>query len=76
MEIELGGYTGNIGKEVSLIILSQDRVGTVKKYMMAQGIANRRIAGKDYRPSNPVVKNDTEEHRKMNRRVEFKITKK
>lgn len=76
MEIELGGYTDNIGKEVSLIVLSQDRVGTVKKYMMAQGIANRRIAGKGYGPANPVVKNDTEEHRKMNRRVEFKITKK
>ena len=76
MEIELGGYTDNIGKEVSLIVLSQDRVGTVKKYMMAQGIANRRITGKGYGPSNPVVKNDTEEHRKMNRRVEFKITKK
>ena len=57
MKIELGGY---IGKEVRLIVLSQDRVGTVKKYMMAQGIANRRIAGKGYGPANPVMKNDTE----------------
>ena len=76
MEIELNGYTDNIGRSVSLIVLSQDRVGTVKKYMMAKGIASRRITGKGYGPANPVANNDTEEHRKMNRRVEFKITKK
>jgi outer membrane protein OmpA-like peptidoglycan-associated protein len=76
MEIELGGYTDNIGKEVPLIVLSQDRVGTVKKYMMGKGIPSKRITGKGYGPANPIAKNDTEEHRKMNRRVEFKVTKK
>jgi len=76
MEIELGGHTDNNGREVSLIVLSQDRVGVVKKYMMSQGIAGKRITGKGYGPSRPLVKNDTEEHRRMNRRVEFKIIKK
>ncbi|NOT76533.1 MAG: OmpA family protein [Cyclobacteriaceae bacterium] len=76
MEIELGGYTDNVGREVSLILLSMDRAGAVKKYMVSKGIAQKRITGKGYGPANPVVKNDTEEHRRMNRRVEFKITKK
>lgn len=76
LEIELGGHTDNIGRPVSLIALSLDRVGTVKKYMMEKGIAGRRITGKGYGPNVPLVKNDTEEHRRMNRRVEFKIIKK
>ncbi|HWA32843.1 MAG TPA: OmpA family protein, partial [Cyclobacteriaceae bacterium] len=76
MEIVLNGYTDNIGRPVSLIALSMDRVGTVRSYMISKGIAGSRITGKGYGPENPVVKNDTEEHRRMNRRVEFKITKK
>jgi outer membrane protein OmpA-like peptidoglycan-associated protein len=76
MEIELGGYTDNQGNSVRLILLSQDRISTVKKYMTDKGIAPRRIAGKGYGPANPIAPNDTEEHRRLNRRVEFKITKK
>ncbi|CAN5318372.1 hypothetical protein BH09BAC3_BH09BAC3_11800 [soil metagenome] len=76
MEIELGGYTDNVGNPTSLTALSMDRAGTVKKYMVEKGIASKRIAGRGYGSSNPIVKNDTEEHRRMNRRVEFKITKK
>ncbi len=76
MEIALNGYTDNIGRPVSLIALSMDRVGTVKNYMVSKGIAARRITGEGYGPENPLFKNDTEEHRRMNRRVEFKVTKK
>jgi len=77
MEIELGGYTDNVGNPISLKALSMDRAGTVKKYMVETGrIPSKRIAGIGYGSSNPIVKNDTEEHRRMNRRVEFKITKK
>lgn len=76
MEIELAGYTDNQGNSVRLILLSQDRISTVKKYMTDKGIAPRRIAGKGYGPANPIAANDSEEHRRLNRRVEFKITKK
>jgi outer membrane protein OmpA-like peptidoglycan-associated protein len=75
LEIEIGGYTDNVGKPTSLVSLSQNRVTTVKKYMTDHGIEGKRIVGKGYGPANPVVKNDTEEHRRMNRRVEFKIIK-
>lgn len=76
MEIELHGYTDNNGRETSLIVLSMDRVGAVKKYMTSKGILAKRITGKGFGPANPIVKNDTEEHRRMNRRVEFKVIKK
>ncbi len=74
LEIELGGYTDNVGKPSSLIALSQDRVNIVKKYMTDKGVPSKRITGKGYGPANPLVKNDTEPHRRMNRRVEFKVT--
>jgi outer membrane protein OmpA-like peptidoglycan-associated protein len=48
----------------------------VKEYLVAKGISEKRIAGKGYGGSKPVVANDTEENRRLNRRVEFKITRK
>jgi outer membrane protein OmpA-like peptidoglycan-associated protein len=76
MEIELSGHTDNVGNPNSLVVLSQARVGAVKDYLVKSGIAASRITGKGYGAARPMVKNDTEEHRRMNRRVEFKVTKK
>ena len=36
MEIEVGGHTDNLGKPTSLLALSQDRAGTVRKYLIDQ----------------------------------------
>ncbi len=76
IHIELAGHTDNVGTATSLMKLSQDRVEAVKKYLEKQEIAGKRIVGRGYGASQPREKNDTEEHKKMNRRVEFKITKK
>jgi outer membrane protein OmpA-like peptidoglycan-associated protein len=76
MNIELGGHTDNVGAASALLKLSQDRVEAVKKYLESKGISSSRITGKGYGAKQPREKNDTEEHRKMNRRVEFKITRK
>jgi outer membrane protein OmpA-like peptidoglycan-associated protein len=76
MEIELSGHTDNVGNPNSLLVLSQARVGAVKDYLVKNGIASSRITGKGYGAAKPMVKNDSEEHRRMNRRVEFKVTKK
>ncbi|GHN00908.1 hypothetical protein WSM22_23970 [Cytophagales bacterium WSM2-2] len=75
MQIELAGYTDNIGSGVALQKLSQDRVDAVKRYLESKSISGARIAGRGYGSMSPREKNDTEEHRKMNRRVEFKILK-
>jgi outer membrane protein OmpA-like peptidoglycan-associated protein len=75
MQIELGGYTDNVGNGTALMKLSQDRVNVVKKYLEDHSISDHRITGRGYGATAPREKNDTEEHRKMNRRVEFKILK-
>jgi outer membrane protein OmpA-like peptidoglycan-associated protein len=75
LEIELGGHTDNIGSGPSLIVLSRERVATVKEYLVKNGVPAKRIVGKGYGPDKPLVKNDTEANRMKNRRVEVKIRK-
>lgn len=75
MEIELGGHTDGIGSPVLLMELSNKRARAVKKYLVEQGISDKRIVGKGYGRSRPIAPNNTEENRRKNRRVEFKITK-
>ena len=73
--IELEGHTDNKGDAATLLKLSQDRVEAVKEYLVTHGIEAMRITGKGYGSSRPVAPSDTEENSRLNRRVEFKITK-
>jgi outer membrane protein OmpA-like peptidoglycan-associated protein len=74
--IELAGHTDNRGTKDVLQKLSEDRVKTVKQYLISKGIDQNRIDGYGYGASRPVSQGDLEEDRMLNRRVEFKITKK
>jgi outer membrane protein OmpA-like peptidoglycan-associated protein len=76
LEIQLEGHTDGRGDPKANLELSEQRVEAVKEYLVAKGISEKRIAGKGYGGSKPVVANDTEENRRLNRRVEFKITRK
>jgi outer membrane protein OmpA-like peptidoglycan-associated protein len=48
----------------------------VKKFLVQKGIKSTRIGTEGYGDTKPVASNDQEETRKLNRRVEFRITKK
>ncbi len=75
IRIELAGHTDNRGVHADNVKLSHERVKKVKEYLVAHGIDSRRITGKGFGGSKPVASNDTEESRRLNRRVEFTITK-
>jgi outer membrane protein OmpA-like peptidoglycan-associated protein len=75
MVIELSGHTDNQGDYKKNIILSEDRVATVKQYLVSKGISEERIVGIGYGPKYPVASNYSEITRRLNRRVEFKILK-
>lgn len=75
MRIELCGHTDNRGNERLLQILSEDRAKSVEDYLHKNGIDRRRITANGYGSSKPVVRNDCDENRKKNRRVEVKVTK-
>jgi outer membrane protein OmpA-like peptidoglycan-associated protein len=74
--IQLEGHTDNFGDAQVLQKLSEGRVETVKQYLVSHGIDAKRITGQGYGATKPVSTGTTEEDRKKNRRVEFKILKK
>lgn len=76
MEIALAGHTDNQGDAKLNQQLSEQRVMAVKAYLVKKGIAEKRITGKGYGSSKPIADNSREETRRLNRRVEFTITKK
>ncbi len=76
IEIEIGGHTDNQGLPSANLELSQKRVEAVRQYLVSKGVAAKRMIGKGYGGSKPIAPSDTEENRQLNRRVEFKITKK
>ncbi len=75
VEIELNGHTDNRGDAKKNIILSQQRVERIKSYLVSKGISSKRIKGKGFGGTRPIATNDSEEARKLNRRVEFVILK-
>ncbi|WP_310588347.1 OmpA family protein [Larkinella terrae] len=75
MEIQVDGHTDNQGVWDLNMKLSQDRVRVVKEYLMEKGIPDARIQTKAWGPSKPIASNETEEKRRLNRRVEFTILK-
>jgi outer membrane protein OmpA-like peptidoglycan-associated protein len=76
MEIALGGHTDNVGSDAANLKLSEDRIQSVKSYLVAQGIDGDRMSAKGYGKSKPIASNDTEDGKQQNRRVEFTIVKK
>ena len=75
MEIEIDGHTDNVGDPALNVQLSLDRATAVKKYLTGKGIAESRILVKGFGGAKPVASNDTEDSKKLNRRVEFVILK-
>lgn len=71
--IELGGHTDSIGSDAANLTLSQERVNSVKQYLVNNGINPARIFAVGYGETQPVAPNYTEEGRSKNRRVEVKI---
>lgn len=76
LEIQLEGHTDGRGDPRANLALSEERVEAVKQYLIGKGISEKRIVGKGFGGARPMVANDTEENRQLNRRVEFKIMKK
>jgi outer membrane protein OmpA-like peptidoglycan-associated protein len=75
IEIEMSAHTDSKGSDDYNYKLSDDRARSVREYILSKGIAPSRIISQGYGETKPVVPNDTDENRQLNRRVEFKILK-
>ncbi|HWF44524.1 MAG TPA: OmpA family protein [Candidatus Kapabacteria bacterium] len=76
MEVEIVGYTDNVGSADYNKSLSQKRANAVRDYLIAHGIPKARVAAKGYGMEDPIADNSTDEGRSENRRVEFVVMSK
>jgi outer membrane protein OmpA-like peptidoglycan-associated protein len=71
IKLEIQGHTDNKGAPAYNKSLSDRRAASVKKYLVAKGIAADRLTSKGYGMERPIVPNDTVQNRALNRRVQF-----
>jgi outer membrane protein OmpA-like peptidoglycan-associated protein len=72
-KIEIAGHTDSKGPDEYNLNLSKRRARSVYNYFLSNGIDRSRLESVGYGESKPVDTNDTDEGRKKNRRVEFKV---
>jgi OOP family OmpA-OmpF porin len=75
IEIELSAHTDSRGADDYNMKLSDNRARSVMEYILSKGIAAARLTSNGYGETKPVVANDTDENRQLNRRCEFTILK-
>lgn len=73
IQVEISGHTDDRGTATYNQELSLKRAESVYKYLVQNGISEKRISYKGYGQSNPIASNETEEGQAQNRRIEFKI---
>ena len=71
--VEIGAHTDNKGNVKSNQQLSEERAKSVVKYLENLEIGNNRLSAIGYGSSSPISDNNSEENRKLNRRITFKI---
>ncbi|MDY0004378.1 MAG: OmpA family protein, partial [Polyangia bacterium] len=73
--VEIQGHTDRRGGWDHNLKLSQSRSDAVRDYLISQGIDPSRLDAKGYGAKRPLVPELTPRHRAINRRVEFRITR-
>jgi len=73
ISIKVIGHTDNNGSKSSNKTLSLNRCLAVQQYLVNNGIAKKRIKVLGKGDSEPILPNTTQENKKKNRRVEFKV---
>jgi len=74
LHIELRGHTDNVGPPEKNVVLSEQRVSAVMAYLVGHGVEVPRITGLGLGGAEPLASNEQEATRRLNRRVEFRIT--
>jgi outer membrane protein OmpA-like peptidoglycan-associated protein len=73
VRIEISGHTDNSGSESHNQQLSLKRAGSVAEYLKNEGIDLGRVLQKGYGAQKPLKPNNSDENRRLNRRIEFRI---
>jgi outer membrane protein OmpA-like peptidoglycan-associated protein len=72
-KLRVEGHTDNTGNDAANVVLSQARADAVVAWLSTRGVSPDRLVAKGYGSIRPAAPNDTDEHRKQNRRTEFHV---
>jgi outer membrane protein OmpA-like peptidoglycan-associated protein len=74
LNIAVGGYTDNVGGDDMNQTLSENRAGSVRDYLVQQGVGTNSVSAKGFGNTLPVASNDNSAGRQENRRVELVVS--
>jgi len=74
LNIAVGGYTDNVGGDAMNQRLSENRAGSVRDYLVQQGVATNSVTARGFGNSLAVATNDNAAGRQQNRRVELVVS--
>jgi outer membrane protein OmpA-like peptidoglycan-associated protein len=72
-QIIIKGYTDSFGAYSYNIMISEQRANTIKNYLIAKGVRPSSMTALGLGPQDYVVSNESEEGRRLNRRVEIEF---
>ena len=72
LSIVIQGHTDDVGNNLDNQVLSESRAKTVKEYLISNDIVNI-LKSHGYGEQQPLVPNNSEEGRSINRRTSFRI---
>ena len=67
------GHTDDIGRDSYNLTLSMKRAEKIRELLLSGGISDELISVIGYGESKPLVPNNSDKNRAINRRIEFKI---
>ena len=71
--IDIDGHTDAQGSDESNQVLSDNRAGAVKNYLVSKGVSETRLKSAGYGETKPVADNTTAAGRAKNRRTEMTV---
>ena len=74
LNIEVGGYTDNVGGDAMNQTLSENRAGSVRDYLVQQGVSTSSVSSRGFGNALPVASNESSAGRQQNRRVELLVS--
>jgi outer membrane protein OmpA-like peptidoglycan-associated protein len=74
LNIEVGGYTDNVGGDAMNQTLSENRADSVRDYLVQEGVATGSVSAKGFGNTLPVASNGNSAGRQQNRRVELLVS--
>jgi outer membrane protein OmpA-like peptidoglycan-associated protein len=74
INVQVGGYTDNVGNDDMNQALSEHRASSVRDYLVQSGVNSNSVTAQGFGNTQPVATNDNSTGRQQNRRVELVVS--